>query len=57
MLIDLHRLLIFLQLDSTLLNSRLDLLMKDFALIHTVRVGIVQYFLFFNSSADGILWF
>jgi hypothetical protein len=37
MLIDLHWLLIFLQLDSTLLNSRLDLLAKDFAIIHTVR--------------------
>jgi hypothetical protein len=41
MLINLYRLLAFLQLDSFLLNSPLDLLMEDLALICTMRVGIV----------------
>jgi hypothetical protein len=30
-------------LDCTLLNSRLDLLVKNFALIHIMKVGIVPF--------------
>jgi hypothetical protein len=43
MLIDLHWLLAFLQLDSSLLDSQLNLQMGDLALIRTMGVGIVPF--------------
>lgn len=47
MLIDLHWLLALFYLDSPMFNSRLDLLMEDFALISTVRIRIVPFVVLF----------